>query len=849
MIDLTKILVQTSSVNAPAQSSGGSVLDTVLSPGFWISIFVFLITAVLLVILFRYLVRKLFKGVKEVNIEKKSIEAVTFEVRVPKTNEIEIQAADQMFSSLLAIGEEFKGMDKMIKSKSFVSFEIVALPESIRTYVVASKNIANTVEKSINSAYPTAEIAPSIEYNIFSQNSKVEFASLKLASDTYKPIRTYEDLTTDSLSSILTTMGKLTEGEAAAVQIVITSTDGEWRNKGKAFIKKVRDHNSDPEVSKKMDVPEDVMAAIEKKCEKGGFFVDTRLVSVSKSRELAKINLESMVNAFSQFTKEGSNNFKKDSLSTSDEKSFVKDFIYRTSREEMVLNTAELATIFHFPNKTVEAPHYNWLLSKRAPATSGIPSNGDLWVGMNVFRDVQKPIFMMRDDRRRHMYTIGKTGSGKSYFMQQMALQDIVNGEGIAFLDPHGDSAEWLLERIPPHRIEDVIYWNPGDTERPMGFNILEHYNEQDKHRVVNAFVGLMKKMFDPHNQGITGPRFERAVRNAMLTVMEDPGATLVEVLRILSDEDYAQKKIPLIKDDIVRRYWTDEIAKTQDFHKSEVLGYIVSKFDRFVTNKLTRNIFGQSQSAFNFRKVMDEQKILIVNLSKGLIGEENAQFLGLLLVPKILSAAMSRADMDIDDRKDFYLYVDEFQNFSTEDFAQILSEARKYRLNLIVANQYIAQIDEKIRDAVFGNVGTVVSFKVGTSDAQFLETVFRPTFDSDDLSNLENVNAYCKLIYQGESPPGFSISTHYKYAPFNIPDKGSKRVEEIVKNLSRYRFGRDRALVEAEISERADLAPNKEEDNKAANNPMAGFGGMGGLGMGGGGGFNAPLKPKGGGM
>ncbi|KXK09701.1 MAG: AAA-like domain protein [candidate division WS6 bacterium OLB21] len=235
--------------------------------------------------------------------------------------------------------------------------------------------------------------------------------------------------------------------------------------------------------------------------------------------------------------------------------------------------------------------------------------------------------------------------------------------------------------------------------------------------------------MFDPHNQGITGPRFERAVRNAMLTVMERPGSTLVEVLRILSDEDYANTIIPEIKDDLVRRYWTDEIAKTQDFHKSEVLGYIVSKFDRFVTNKLTRNIFGQSVSGFNMRKIMDEQKILIVNLSKGIIGEENAQFLGLLLVPRILSSAMSRADISESQRKDFYLYVDEFQNFSTEDFAQILSEARKYRLNLIVANQYIAQIDEKIRDAVFGNVGTVVSMKVGTTDAQFLETIFTPIF------------------------------------------------------------------------------------------------------------------------
>ena len=384
-----------------------------------------------------------------------------------------------------------------------------------------------------------------------------------------------------------------------------------------------------------------------------------------------------------------------------------------------------------------------------------------------------------------------------------------------------------------------MIYWDPSDTERPIGFNIIEFYNEQDKHRTVNSFVGLMQKMFDPHNQGITGPRFERAVRNSMLTVMEDEGSTLVEVLRILSDENYANKKVPFIKDDIVRRYWTDEIAKTQDFHKSEVLGYIVSKFDRFVTNKLTRNIFGQSRSGFNMRQVMDQRKILIVNLSKGLIGEENAQFLGLLLVPRILSAAMSRADTPEDRRIDFYLYVDEFQNFSTEDFAQILSEARKYKLNLIVANQYIAQIDEKIRDAVFGNVGTVISFKVGSTDAQFLETVYTPLFDQSDLTNLENRNAYVKIVAKGESPPAFSINSDYKNSPFPIPPYGNKQVSEIVKNLSRLRYGRDRGLVESELRTRAELE-SKPDEKKG----MGGFGGMpGGFG----GGFSAPLKPKGG--
>lgn len=815
-------------------SSGGGFFGFLLEPSFWVGLFLVIFSLIGLIFLARYLFIRFVEKVKDASSEKKSLEAVVFEIRLPKTNEVEIQAADQMFSGLLGIYEKLKGKQKFVGAKNFVSFEIVGLPETIRFYVVASKSIANTVEKAINGAYPTAEVTQTDEYNVFNDKSKVAFTSLKLDKDGYKPIRTYEELPTDSLSSILTTMGKIKIGEAAVFQVVITGAGSDWRNSGKKYVQKVRHNNSDPE-KKKIDTPEDLLAAIEKKCEKGGFYTDLRLVAVANTEADASQILDTMISPFSQFKKEGSNEIVKDSIKKRKRGEFIKDFIYRIPRETCILNTAELATIMHFPNKMIDTPHIHWLLSKRAPATSGIPSSGDLWLGNNIYRDVNKRIFMMRDDRRRHMYLVGKTGAGKSYILQQMALQDIINGEGLAFLDPHGDSAEWLLERIPPHRIEDVIYWDPSDTERPIGFNIIEYYDEQDKHRVVNAFLGLMQKMFDPHNQGITGPRFERAVRNSMLTVMEEEGSTLVEVLRILSDQNYANKKIPFIKDDLVKRYWTDEMANTQEFHKSEVLGYIVSKFDRFVTNKLARNIFGQPKSGFNIRWVMDNQKILIVNLSKGLIGEENAQFLGLLLVPRILSAAMSRADMRQEDRKDFYLYVDEFQNFSTEDFAQILSEARKYRLNLIVANQYIAQIDEKIRDAVFGNVGSTISFKVGTQDAQFLETVFTPIFDATDLVNLENTNAYVKMLYQGESPPAFSVNTHYKYAPFDIPKDGDKKTADIVRNLSRYRYGRDRALVEAEMRERG-----RTEDETPAK-PNSGIPGLGGMG----GGFNNPLKSK----
>jgi len=785
-----------------------SFLSFLLDPIFWLSLLLLIVGGILLFIFGKKLFKRFSVAVRQASNEKKALDAIIFEVKIPKNNEVEANAADQMFSNLLSIGSSDKeGKWKgVFKASSFISFEVVAFNEYIKFYVVVSKNLANLVEKTINGSYNAAEVIVRDEYNIFAKDGKVEFAQLKLETDNYKPIRTYEEMATDSISSILATMSKLNPNEAIVYQIIISLAKSDWRNKGKSYVSGIREAFGDPEKKKKPKVNDDILSSIEKKCEKGGFNVDIRMVAVSPTKEMAKNHIDTLVSLFAQYKKVSGNEFKKESLSGWQKRQFLKNFIYRMPEGKMILNTEELATIFHFPNAKVEAPNISWLMAKRAPASGEIPSTGDLWIGNNVFRDVSRPIYINRDDRRRHMYIIGKTGAGKSFNMQQMALQDMINGEGLAFIDPHGDSAEWLIERIPANRIEDVIYWNPGDVERPIGFNIIEFYNEQDKHRVVNSFLGLMTKMYDPHNQGITGPRFERSVRNAMLTVMEVPGATLVEVLRILSDEKYQQELIPLIKDPIVKRYWTDEIAHTQEFHKSEILGYIVSKFDRFVTNKLTRNIFGQSKSGFDMRWAMDNKKILIINLAKGIIGEENAQFLGLLLVPRILSAAMSRADISESKRTDFYLYVDEFQNFATEDFAQILSEARKYKLNLIVANQYVTQIDEKIRDAVFGNVGTAITFKVGSTDAQFLEQLYTPIFNSTDLVNQENRNSYIKMINKGEAPPAFSLYNDYSVAPFKIPEEGDIKTAAIVKSLSRFRYGRDRALVETELTERSDL-------------------------------------------
>jgi len=330
----------------------------------------------------------------------------------------------------------------------------------------------------------------------------------------------------------------------------------------------------------------------------------------------------------------------------------------------------------------------------------------------------------------------------------------------------------------------------------------METETEDQKHFVASSIINLMYKLYDPYKTGIVGPRFEHAIRNAMLTVMTEPGSTFVEVVRCLTDPKYVQELLPKVDDPMVRRYWTDQIAQTADFHKSETLDYIVSKFGRFVTNKMMRNIIGQSKSAFDFRKVMDEGKILVINLAKGSIGEENSSFLGLLLIPKILMAAMSRQNVPEEQRRDFYLYVDEFQNFATQDFAQILSEARKFHLNLTVANQFISQMEDEVKNAVFGNVGTICTFRVGISDANFLIRQYQPTFSEHDLLNLEMANAYMKTIINGTPVDPFSV----KIAAEERKVPGNPKVAEMVKKLSSLKYGQPRIVVEAEIARRARL-------------------------------------------
>src|SRR3989339_996458 len=741
--------------------------------------------------------------------EQISLEMVTLEVKLAKENEIKIDAADQMFSSFSSLKKS--GFWSFLEVDDVVSFEIIGKKAEIRFYVSAPNRIIDLIEKTIYGYYPMADIKKVDEPNIFSEQGKVVFGGLVQKEAAYMPIRLYRDLPTDSLSAITSALSKFDDNEGGIIQILIRPAGSKWKSSGKSYVSSTKKNEANPEKATFKTDPK-VLEKIEDKCSKSGFETMIRFVVTAKTKDMADTHLKNIKNAFTQFNSD-LNNFggTKDLFKGG----FMIDFIYKFfpiidwsfwpfGKSISILSTDELATLFHFPNKTVETPHIQWLKAKTALVPIEVLQTGGTAVGDGYYRGVKRPGTIGIEDRRRHVYIIGKTGVGKSVLLHDMAIQDIKAGHGVCVIDPHGDLIDDIIKYIPAERAEDVIYFDPSDIERPMGLNLLEAKTEDQKHFITTSIINLMYKLYDPQRTGIIGPRFEHAVRNAMLTVMSDAGATFVEVVRVLTDPKYVQELLPKVQDPIVRRYWTDQIAQTSDFHKSEVLDYIVSKFGRFVTDKMMRNIIGQSYSSFNFRQVMDEGKILLINLAKGRIGEENSSFLGLLLVPKILVAAMSRQDMPMDQRKDFYLYVDEFQNFATPDFAVILSEARKYRLNLIVANQFIGQIDDEVKNAIFGNVGTLITFRVGVTDASYIQREFQPVFSEADLINVERFHAYMKTIVSNEPFPPFSVDMTKDIR--QLKAAANDKMAEAIVQLSRLKFGRPKELVEAEISQRSRL-------------------------------------------
>lgn len=740
--------------------------------------------------------------------DRMALELTFLEIRVTRDNEVKADAAEQIFAALAHLHR-----GGFFAAQANFSFEIVADHKHIHFVVVAPREFAPLVEKQIHAAYPSAQVSEVPEYDIFKKEGYVSFTQLATTGPKYYSLKTYLDFSlktdpdfgkVDPLNGITSALTKLAEGEAAVIQIAISPAGSDWQKQGQSLIARAKLlERKPPGEGGKVLLSKEAEEGIARKVAKPGHYALVRIVTVSPSAPSSQLHLQNILASLHPLSSPHSASFKpKKAWST---KSFSVDFIYRhvpRFSHWTVLSSEELATLFHFPNKFVTTPNIRWLEARTGAAPLELPTSG-LYLGKTSVRGVEQPVFIQKDDRRRHTYIIGQTGTGKSELLKFMAYQDILAGEGVCFIDPHGDAIEDLLQMIPPERAGDVVHFDPGEIEHPPGLNILEAETEEGQHLAINAFISLLYKLYDPNRTGIMGPRLERAIRNVMLAAMSEKGNTLIEVFRMLTDPTFAASKVPLIQDPLVKRYWTDELAQTSDFHKSETLGYFASKFDRFVTDKLMRNIIGQSASSFNFREVMDRRKILLVNLAKGKIGEENSNFLGLILVPRILAAAMSRTDTAEENRPDFYLYVDEFQNFATPDFVQILSEARKYRLNLTVANQFIGQLDEPIKNAVFGNVGTTVIFRVGADDAAYLETQVAPYFTKNDLLNLAVGQAYLRLLIRNLPSIPFALGTDWERISA-LPRNPQASAQ--IKEDSRLKYTQERAKVEEEVIRRAGL-------------------------------------------
>jgi len=722
------------------------------------------------------------------------------------------------------------------------SFEIILGKDGlIMFYMAVPLYLADYVKQQLFSKYPNCQIEETEDYNIFNNQGFVAIGYLKLLKASMFPILTYKQMNNvDPIVPIISVLSKLPEGQTAAIQFVMRSARGEWRKRGvkvafemhqgkdlkkalastqKGFISSIVGDPSDwffsggkkqqePQNQYRLSPMEEQMAkSIEEKASKAGLDVNIRVVSFAPMEHQAKENLRRIVDSFSQYSSyQYANGFK--AVIKGDGKKLIHDFIYRNFREElgMVLNTEELASLWHLPLPNTSVPRIKWLTARRLPPPLNMPQEGVL-LGENVYRGVKTLVKMRDNDRRRHMYIIGMTGTGKSTTMATMAAQDIRDGKGVCVVDPHGELVEEILQCIPKNRVEDVIVFDPSDIERPIGLNMLEASNSFEMDKAAQEMINIFYKLLpDP---SMAGPMFEHYMRNALLALMadtENPG-TLVELARIFTDDDFRREKLTHVTDILVKDFWEREYAASQKGSTaSDMLSYVVSKTGRFIENELMRNIIGQGHSGINFRQVMDEGKILLLNLSKGKIGDTNSSLLGLIAVSKLQMAALARADIAESDRRDFFLYIDEFQNFITDSISIILSEARKYKLNLCLAHQFVSQLvqnnDTRVRDAVFGNVGNLMTYRIGVDDSELIAKQFAPIVGEYDVLNIEKFNSYFRMMIDNTAMPAFNMKC---YHPFDVVAPNKEMVGPL-KELSRLKYGTPRSTVIADIIERSKI-------------------------------------------
>lgn len=731
----------------------------------------------------------------------------------PKTFKELVAPMEQLYSSLTTIIHQRNFVDWLFSTPAHVSFEITAADGVINFFIVCPKRIKDIVERQVHSYYPHAEIAIAKPTKIFRQEGKAVAGTVLEQSKSFVlPIRTYQYLETDPLSAVTNALTKLQQHETASIQLIIRPTNERWRQHAQMASHDVLNNRAhlvnrgkmgrtvglllntaqpSGEVKEKIHLSsqqEELIKALQEKSAKVGFETIIRIVTAAPEQSRADDNLRVIIAAFSQFHAPALNSFKYKNLPIS---RLARDYLLRifANAPRMILNAEELSSLFHLPTRVIETPGVKWQMSRSLPPPADLPDSGVV-LGVAKYRGSEKLVRLKDDDRRRHVFMIGKTGVGKTTLFEGMIEQDMFNGKGLCFIDPLGDAIEQLIKKVPTERAQDVVLFDASDTSAPLGLNLLEYSDPAEKDFLIQEVIEIFYKLFDPQRTGIVGPQWEHWARNAALTVMSQPGGgTLIDLPRLFTDDAFRARAVSTVTDPVVKAFWQEQLAKTADFHKSEMYNYFISKFGRFMTNDLMRNIIGQKQSSFNFRELMDDGKILFVNLAKGKIGEINSNLLGLILVSKLQVAAFSRADIPEEERRDFYLYVDEFQNFTTDSFATILAEARKYRLNLNVTNQYFAQLTERIRDAVIGNVGTLISYRIGAEDAEFLSHEL-PGVTAEDLTNLDRFQAYVKLLVDLAPTKPFSLTG------LKSPNAGSAEMAQWIKQASRTRFGRQPVVV-----------------------------------------------------
>ncbi len=745
-----------------------------------------------------------------------------------------IGAMEQFYAGMMSISQ-----DKRNTKENYFTLEVALSNQSdeVVVYVSIPNQHITLFEKQVLAFYHHAKVNEvTNDYNIFNENGGSSGAYAVLSERPVLPIKTYDTIDHDPMNTILNVFSKLkTEGEGAAIQLVIMPAGDKFINEFHMILDDIKDGTSvkyasdnfykfhkafwnaskelflgpkkqeekkDKYMSGRRAVDEGAAEKVSNKLKSTIVKTNIRVITSAETKQRADDILKEIESSFNQFTEVASNSFVFEKAEGADLKNLFRNFSYRyfTESKTMPLNLKELSSVFHFPIGISSQPQLKEAKAGIAPApieTASVDANG-IVLGINSFRGKDTTIRMSREDRMRHFYVIGQTGTGKTNIMLNMVTQDIKNGDGCCYIDPHGTDIQTILSRIPKERIDDVIYFDPAYTARPMGLNMLEYdpkYPEQ-KTFVVNELMGIFNKLFDMKVGG--GAMFEQYFRNSAFLVMEDPdsGSTLLEITRVLADKKFRDLKLAKCKNPIIKQFWISAEETTGDQSLANFVPYISSKFDNFISNDIMRPVVLQQNSVFNFRKIMDEKKILLVNLSKGRLGDINANLIGLVLVGKIQMAALSRVDMFGQKMNDFYLYIDEFQNVTTDSISSILSEARKYRLSLNIAHQYISQLDEGIKNAVFGNVGSMAVFRVGTEDASFLEAKFKPVFTSSDITKLDNYNAYISMLVKGQPTKPFNIKTL-------APEKGNIDIVGDLKELSYLKYGRDREEVEKEIMDR----------------------------------------------